>query len=69
MNTHNEPVLDVTIPNAARVYDYLLGGGLHWQADRDLARELVKWFPGHLLRRGLIGRLLIGWYVSPSAVV
>lgn len=37
--------IDVTVPNTARVYDYLLGGKDHFAADRELAEELLKIIP------------------------
>jgi hypothetical protein len=41
---------DVTKPNAARAYDYLLGGKDNFAADRELAARLLKLSPG--LRAG-----------------
>jgi SAM-dependent methyltransferase len=38
-------MLDVTQPNVARVYDYLIGGRDNFEADRALAQELEKLFP------------------------
>jgi hypothetical protein len=37
---------DVTRPNIARAYDYLLGGKDHFPADRDLAHRLLAIYPG-----------------------
>lgn len=37
--------LDVDVPNSARIYDWLLGGGLNFDVDRRLARRLVAAFP------------------------
>lgn len=37
--------LDVDKPNAARVYDYLLGGKLNYAMDRDFAEKLKKQLP------------------------
>lgn len=38
--------IDVTVPNVARVYDYLLGGKDHFEADRVAAQHLVSLVPG-----------------------
>jgi hypothetical protein len=35
----------VSVPNVARIYDYLLGGKDNYQADRDAAERLKKIFP------------------------
>lgn len=37
--------LDITVPNTARIYDYLLGGKDHFQADRQAADKLVSLVP------------------------
>ena len=37
--------IDLDTPNAARIYDYLLGGATNSAADRELAREVVKAMP------------------------
>src|SRR4051812_21961762 len=36
---------DVETPNAARVYDYYLGGSHNFAADRDMAREALALWP------------------------
>jgi hypothetical protein len=36
---------DVTVPNVARIYDYLLGGKDNFHGDRDAAVELYKLLP------------------------
>ena len=37
--------VDVTLPSAARVYDYLLGGAHNFAADRALAEQLIQVLP------------------------
>ena len=39
------PEFDVSVPNVARIYDYLLGGKDNYQSDRDAAERLKKVFP------------------------
>jgi SAM-dependent methyltransferase len=39
------PEFDVSVPNAARIYDYLLDGKDNYQADRDAADQLLKLLP------------------------
>lgn len=38
-------MLDTSTPNLARAYDYLLGGGAHFAADRALAGRLLSLYP------------------------
>jgi O-methyltransferase involved in polyketide biosynthesis len=40
------PYVDASIPNVARIYDYLLGGKDNYSADREAAMELVRLVPG-----------------------
>ncbi|MFI9389038.1 SAM-dependent methyltransferase [Kutzneria sp. NPDC052558] len=37
--------VDVTLPSAARVYDYLLGGAHNFKVDRDLAEQVIQLLP------------------------
>jgi len=39
------PKFDVSVPNVARIYDYLLGGKDNYQVDRDAAERLKKVLP------------------------
>src|SRR6185437_7478550 len=40
------PAFDTSTANAARIYDYLLGGKDNYAVDRDAARTLVAALPG-----------------------
>jgi len=40
------PLVDVTRPHPARMYDYLLGGKNHFAADREAAGQVLASFPG-----------------------
>jgi hypothetical protein len=42
----DEPPFDTTVPHAARMYDYLLGGKDNFAADREAAEQLVAINPG-----------------------
>jgi O-methyltransferase involved in polyketide biosynthesis len=39
------PKFDVSVPNAARMYDYMLDGKDNYQADRDAVERLLKLLP------------------------
>lgn len=41
----SKAAFDVTVPNVARIYDYLLGGKDNYAADRDAAEKLHKVLP------------------------
>ena len=42
---HMSDVNNPQIPNAARIYDYLLGGHYHLEVDRQAAEAMLKMFP------------------------
>ncbi|WP_037348442.1 SAM-dependent methyltransferase, partial [Sciscionella sediminilitoris] len=57
-----EPEIDTDTPSVARVYDYYLGGGANFKADRELARRTIEVLPEvraaatanrHFLRRAV----------------
>src|SRR5256885_5011457 len=37
--------IDLERPNAARVYDYMLGGGCHFEVDRRFAERFLEMVP------------------------
>jgi hypothetical protein len=43
---------DLTVPNAARVYDYMLGGFHNFAVDREFAEEMERIMPGSHLYAG-----------------
>ncbi len=54
--------LDITVPNAARIYDYFLGGKDNFEADRAAAEKIAKLIPGSAeaccLNRDFLGRVV-----------
>jgi hypothetical protein len=58
---------DVTVPNAARVYDYMLGGAHNFAADREFAEEVERVAPDANVyisaNRAFVGRA-VRWLVG-----
>jgi len=54
--------LDVTVPNVARIYDYILGGKDHFEADRVAAEQILAVIPGGSgparMNRAFLGRVV-----------
>ena len=54
------PYLDWTTPNMSRIYDYVLGGSANFAADRRVADELLRTWPGErdyaLINRAFLAR-------------
>jgi hypothetical protein len=47
MMSHSTPSIGADVPALARVYDFVLGGGYHFAADRALAEKLLGVIPGY----------------------
>lgn len=45
VNDQEDSEFDTSVPNVARVYDYMLGGRDNFAADRELASALLEQFP------------------------
>lgn len=54
--------LDITVPNVARIYDYILGGKDNFTADREAAEKVIQAIPGGVaacrLNRAFLGRVV-----------
>jgi hypothetical protein len=54
--------LDVTVPNVARIYDFILGGKDHFDADRAAAEQILAVIPGGSgparMNRAFLGRVV-----------
>jgi hypothetical protein len=44
---HSIPGIDTDRPALARMYDFVLGGGHHFAADREVARKILDLIPGY----------------------
>jgi hypothetical protein len=57
-----DPLFDPTVPHAARVYGYWLGGKDHYSADREVAEEVIRRRPqvvaGARANRGFLARVV-----------
>jgi S-adenosyl methyltransferase len=47
MTPPSNPGIDTDRPALARIYDYVLGGGHHFAADREVARKILDIIPGY----------------------
>jgi len=45
MSERKEDIMDASVPNAGRMYDYLLGGHHNFEVDRQAADQLIKLLP------------------------
>jgi hypothetical protein len=43
--TDTSSFLDITIPNTARIFNYLLGGSANFEVDRAIAEQMLEVFP------------------------
>jgi hypothetical protein len=59
------PEIDTSGPHSARVYDYLLGGENHFEADRALADQVLQAAP-HSRTSELENRQFPGRVVGPA---
>jgi len=61
-NAATEPVLDISRPHMARVYDYFLGGKNHFAADREVAAKILQSNPAIRVaareNRAFLGRVV-----------
>ena len=66
-----EPTVpDFCTPSAARMYDYLLGGKDHFQADRDAVHQVMAVFPevGTLARANRRFLTRAAWYLAEHGI-
>ncbi|MEV1011349.1 SAM-dependent methyltransferase [Streptomyces sp. NPDC049881] len=45
MSERKPPAIDSSVPHSARIWNYWLGGKEHYQADRDMGDQIMKYFP------------------------
>jgi SAM-dependent methyltransferase len=67
----SEPALpDFCTPSAARMYDYLLGGKDHFQADRDAVHQVMAVFPevGALAQANRRFLTRAAWYLAEHGI-
>ena len=67
--TYGELAFDPTVPNVARIYDFLLQGKDNYAADREAARRLLEAVPGAACaareNRRFLGRAV--WFLAREA--
>ncbi len=75
MSDKSEIEIDVTVPNAARVYDYLLGGTANFEVDRAVAERNNAVLPGGIdsaraevrANRAFLGRA-VRWLAGEAGI-
>ncbi len=63
MKDINESIIDLTKPNAGRIYDYFIGGHHNFEVDRQAAEQIAKFVP-FLPRFLRLGR----WFLQEATV-
>ena len=63
--------VDITVPNVARMYDYMLGGCHNFRVDREAVKRVDQVFPnarrGAYVNRAFLRRV-VGWLVGAGGI-
>src|SRR5262249_41890864 len=63
--------VDITVPNVARMYDYMLGGYHNFRADREAVERVDQVFPnarqGAYINRAFLGRV-VEWLIGAGGI-
>jgi O-methyltransferase involved in polyketide biosynthesis len=70
LNTSKRDVPDFSVPSAARMYDYFLGGKDHFQADREAAEQVMSVYPEASMLARANRRFLTRavWYLAEHGI-
>jgi hypothetical protein len=63
--------VDVTVPNAARMYDYYLGGANNFPADREAAEHVLRvapWIRGTAIENRAFLRRVVAWLTREKEI-